>query len=181
MGEDPLKILQEDSLGQFESLGINAHMYEALQSGDLRTVIVSMLLEQNPDPQFATLMQFMLARHGGEISGTAGQEAGGVNGTSRYGRSDAATPGAQKGRPDVRATLRHVALMLGACPACCGEDASCPECRGSGKPGSAPSSASPHGLRAWLEPALGRMGMHITNPALSAPSRREDPMQPISA
>jgi hypothetical protein len=181
MGEDPLSILQQDPLGQFESLGINAHMYEALQRGDLRTAIVSMLLEQNPDPQFAALMQFMLARDHGAVAGTAGQEAVGVKTTSRDGRPDAARLSTEDGRRDVRATFRHIAMMLGACTACCGEDASCPDCHGSGKPGSAPSIASSLALRAWLEPLFGRMGMHITNPALPVASPHEDPLQPISA
>jgi hypothetical protein len=60
----------------------------------------------------------------------------------------------------VRATLRRVAGKLGACSTCCGEESSCPECHGSGKPGSAPFMASAEELGAWLGPALDRMGVH---------------------
>jgi hypothetical protein len=171
--EDPLEFLQGDLLEKYESLGINGNTYEALQRGDIRTVILSMLLEKNPDPHFATLMQFMLARDHGVVPGIPGQETVKVTETSRYGRSNVGTPRAEDWRPDDQATLRHVALMLGACSACCGEDVSCPECHGSGMPGSASSIAPAHVLRAWLEPVLGRMGMHITNPALSAASSKK--------
>jgi hypothetical protein len=178
MEEDLLKILG-DPLATYESLGIDGHVLEALQRGDLQTVILSMLLEQNSDPMLATLMQVMLGRDHTAVVGSAGQEAKPKR-TSRRGPADGAVPGIENGRPDARATLRRVALILGACSACCGEEVSCPDCHGSGKPGSVQSIASAPALRAWLDPALGRMGMHITNPALPAASPHEDPMRPIS-
>jgi len=178
MEEDLLKILG-DPLATYESLGIDGHVLEALQRGDLQTVIVSMLLEQNSDPMLAALMQVMLGRDHTAVAGSAGQEAKPKR-TSRRGPADGAAPGIENGRPDARTTLRRVALILGACSACCGEEVSCPDCHGSGKPGSVQSIASAPALRAWLDPALGRMGMHITNPALPAASPHEDPMRPIS-
>lgn len=179
MEEDLLKILG-DPLATYESLGIDGHVLEALQRGDLQTVILSMLLEQNSDPMLATLMQVMLGPDHAALAGSAGQEAKPKR-TSRRGPADGAVPGIENGRPDARAALRRVALMLGACSVCCGEEVSCPECHGSGKPGSVPSIASAPALRAWLEPAFGRMGMHITNPALSAAPPHEGPMRPMSA
>jgi hypothetical protein len=270
--------VNEDPLKKSDSLGINGQALEALQRGDLESVIWTLLLEQTSDPVLATLMKFMYGRdhpgpagpaglddagtqpgqnpdpllatlmtlmqgrdhlgpagtagleeagtqaeadsdpvlttlmnlmHGQDhpgLSGTAGpdeartqaepgsdpllatlmnlmhgQDHPGPAGTAGledaegrrlappYGLPDVAVTSSENGQPDAaRATLRRVALMLGACPACCGEETSCPECHGSGKPGSVPSTASAHELRAWIEPALGRMGMLITNPALSA-------------
>ena len=167
MEDDLLKILAGDSPEKYQSLGLNGDLHEALQRGDLQTVVLGMLLEQNPDPLLSTVMQFMLARDRPAVRGAAGHEEAKVPPTSRGGPADLAAPGAENGRPDARAALRQVALVLGACPACCGEQASCPKCRGSGGPGSIPSIASAHALRAWLAPALGRMGMHISYPALS--------------
>ncbi|SRR5208283_2070776 len=186
MGEDPQKNVEDllkmyDGLGvngqvheALDSLGINGPVFEALQCGDLQTAVWSMLLEQNQDPLLATVMQFMLARNHAVPAGTAGAEQATGQPLARLDSSDTdpsdtAATRSENGQVDgVHAALRHVTLMLGACPACCGEEASCPACHGNGKPGSLPSIASAHELRAWIEPALGRMGMHITNPALAA-------------
>ena len=176
MEEDLLKILG-DPLATYESLGIDGHVLEALQRGDLQTVILSMLLEQNSDPMVATLMQVML---GQDHEVVAGQETKPKR-ASRRDPVGGAAPGIENGRPDARATLHRVALMLGACSVCCGEEVSCPECHGSGKPGSVQSVGSAPALRAWLEPAFARMGMHITNPALPAAPPHEAPMRPMSA
>lgn len=203
MEEDPLKI--------HDSLGIDRHVYEALQRGDIESMIWDMLLEQNPDPLFATLVSFMRAQNHAVSRGTGEREE--VSGQSDpllaimmnfMNAGNHAVPpgtdgqGAAKGQhaPDgsppyvvltrfeneqlnaVRATLCHVTLMLGACSACCGEDASCLACHGRGKPGNVPSAASAHEFRAWIEPALGRMGMLITHPAVSAATPNRIPGRP---
>ena len=72
MEEDLLKILG-DPLATYESLGIDGHVLEALQRGDLQTVILSMLLEQNSDPMLATLMQVMLGPDHAALAGSAGR------------------------------------------------------------------------------------------------------------
>lgn len=193
--------MKEDPLTMYDSLGIDRHVYEALQRGDIESVIWSMLLEQNPDPLFATVVNFMRARNDTVSRGAGEREE--VPGQSdpllaimmnfMNAGNDAVPPGTDElgeakgqqpsdGSPPyvvltrfeneqlnaVRATLCHVTQMLGACSACCGEDASCLACHGRGKPGSVPSAASVHEFRAWIEPALGRMGMLVTHPAVSA-------------
>lgn len=162
--------VDEDALQKYvNSLGVtggivNGGIYEALQRGDFQGLIQRALSEMNPDPLLAAVMRFMLAEDPtAPAAGNPAVPAGG----------NPAAPAGTTGRDDdgqldaVRATLRHVTQMLGACPTCCGEEASCPECRGSGKPGSVPSIASAEELRAWIDPALGRVGMHITNQAIS--------------
>ena len=140
MDEDPLmatpegEAMDEDPLmADVDASGINGRVYEALQRGDFQSLIWGILSETNPDSPLATLLRFMLAENHGLSSGTAGQNDG--NGQLAA----------------VRATLRRVAGTLGACSTCFGEESSCPECHGSGKPGSAPSSmASAEELGAWL-------------------------------
>ncbi len=174
--------MEDDLLKKYvNSLGIDGQVYEALQRGDLQTMILSVLAEQDPDPLLATVMQFMLARDHTVSAGAAGRDEAKGQQASHPGIDDVSVLRApENGQLDaVRATLRHVTLMLGACPACCGQEASCPECHGGGKPGSVPSAASAVDLRAWLEPLLGRMGMYITNPALPDSSpHQEAPERP---
>jgi hypothetical protein len=52
------------------------------------------------------------------------------------------------------ALVARIAAILGACPLCCGEDATCLSCRGSGKPGSTAPLAT---LRDWIQPALDKL------------------------
>src|SRR5208283_1415302 len=97
-------------------------------------------LGQDPDPRLATLMNLMHGQNHAEAAGTTGLEA--ERQQAQCGLPNGAVTTSANGQLDaVRAALRHVALMLGACPACCGEEASCPECHGNGKPGSVPSIA----------------------------------------
>ncbi len=162
--------VDEEALQKYvNSLGVNGGIvnggiYEALQRGDLQGLLQRALSEMSSDPLLAAVMRFMLAEdHTPPTRGDPAVPAGG----------DPAVPAGMTGQDDdgqldaVRATLRHVTQMLGACPTCCGEEASCPECHGGGKPGSVPSIASAEELRAWIDPALGRMGMHIANQAIS--------------
>jgi hypothetical protein len=164
--------MEEDLLKKLvNNLGINGPVNEALARGDLQTLISSMLSGQNSDPLLAIVMQFLFGQNhqnhavpSGTPSGTADRDA------SHYGSSDVAVLGSSdNGQLAAGATLRYVTRMLGACPTCCGEEASCPECHGTGKPGSVPSIASAEEFRAWIEPALGSMGMHVTNPDQSMP------------
>jgi hypothetical protein len=162
MDEDPLKAYADAS-------GINSRVYEALLRGDFESLIWGMLSEMNPDSPIATLARFMLPENYALFSGAAGQnEDSGQLAAVRALLSGTTGQNDDNGQlAAVRATLRRVAGMLGACSTCCGEEASCPECRGCGKPGSAPSTASAEELGAWLGPALDRIGMHITNQVIS--------------
>jgi hypothetical protein len=144
MKEDPLN-------AHVNASGIDGRVFEALQGGDLRSLIwgmlpqlTGMLPEMNPDSPLATVMRLILANNSMPLFGTAGQNEG-------------------SGQLAAVVTLRRVAGMLGACPTCCGVESSCPECHGSGNPGSAAPMASAEELEAWLRPALNRMGMHIMN------------------
>jgi hypothetical protein len=138
--------MQEDALKAYlDASSINGRVFEALQGGDLQSLIWGILSQMNPDSPLATLMRPILAENCVLPFGTTGQNEG-------NGQLAAA-----------RATLRRLAERLGACSTCCGEESSCPECHGSGTPGSAPSMASAEELGDWLGPALGRMGMHIMN------------------
>ena len=148
MEEDPLKAYMNTS-------SINGGVFEALQGGDLQSLIwgilpqlTGMLPGMNPDSPLATVMRLILANNGMPPFGATGQNEG-------------------NGQLAAVATLRRVAGMLGACSTCCGVESSCPECHGSGNPGSAAPMASAEELEAWLRPALNRMGMHIMNRVIS--------------
>lgn len=65
--------------------------------------------------------------------------------------------------------LDELALALGACPGCWGEDAGCRLCRGRGRPGFL--RPDPEAFRRWIVPALpGREGSARTEGA-AAPER----------
>ena len=56
--------------------------------------------------------------------------------------------------------MRRVAAMVGACPRCLGDDASCLECAGKGKPGyRAPDGAA---LLEWIAGPLDRLGLCVS-------------------
>jgi hypothetical protein len=58
---------------------------------------------------------------------------------------------------------RYIADIFGACPACWGLNQVCPHCHGKGKPGYA--NPDMEELRAWVEPALKKGGLHIAQTA----------------
>jgi hypothetical protein len=63
-------------------------------------------------------------------------------------------------RDEGVATIRRVAAIVGACPRCLGEDASCAGCGGKGQPGyGAPDKAA---LLAWITPPLRRLGLCVS-------------------
>jgi hypothetical protein len=63
---------------------------------------------------------------------------------------------------DPSAIVRFVATLVGGCPDCLGEHATCRECGGKGTPGfHQPNAAA---LVAWISPALGRLGLCIGRP-----------------
>jgi hypothetical protein len=172
MDDDPLK-------EYVNSLGLDGQAYEALRNGDVQTLIWNMLSEQISDPLLATVLQFMLAQNHRVFTQTAGPDEARQHSPQR-GRYGAMVSSPDNAQLDTTlATLRHVARMLGACPACCGEEPSCPKCHGSGKPGSAPSAVSAEEFRAWIEPALGRMGMRIADLALADESLTGDGTQAL--
>jgi hypothetical protein len=140
MEEDPLKAYMNTS-------SINGQVFEALQGGDVKSLIWGILSQMNPNPDspLAAVMGLLLAKNSGLPFRTTGQNKG-------NGQLAAA-----------QATLRRVAGMLGACSTCCGVESSCSECHGHGKPGFAPPTASAEELLAWLAPVLARMEMHIMN------------------
>jgi hypothetical protein len=144
MEEDPLKAYMNTS-------SIKGGVFEALQGGDLQSLILGVLsgMNPNPDSPLAAVMGLLLAKNSGLPFGTTGQNEG--NGQLAV----------------AKATLRRVAAMLGACSTCCGEESSCPACHGSGGPGYFPSIASAEELGAWLAPVLDRMGMHIMHRVMS--------------
>jgi len=54
---------------------------------------------------------------------------------------------------------RYIADVFGACPVCWGLNRLCQQCGGKGKPGYAQPDVEE--LRAWVEPALRKGGLHI--------------------
>ena len=57
-------------------------------------------------------------------------------------------------------TIRRVAAMVGACPRCLGDDASCEKCAGRGQPGyRVPDRAA---LLQWIARPLRRLGLRVT-------------------
>jgi hypothetical protein len=63
-----------------------------------------------------------------------------------------------RNNPDA-VRIRRVAATVGACPRCLGDDASCVECAGQGKPGY--RAANPAALLAWITPPLRRLGLCV--------------------
>jgi hypothetical protein len=149
------------------SLGLDGRACEALQRGDVQTLIWNVLSERISDPLLATVLQVMLVQNHSMVSQLTAQDEANRQPARQPGRHDIAVisspDSTQSGTALV--TLRHVTRMLGACPRCCGEEMSCPECHGGGKPGSVPSIVSAEEFRAWIEPALDRMGMRIAEVA----------------
>jgi hypothetical protein len=73
-----------------------------------------------------------------------------------------------RSKRDEEGTIRRVAAIVGACPRCLGEDASCVGCAGNGRPGyGAPDRAA---LLEWIAPPLRRLGLCVS-------SRRRQPRE----
>jgi hypothetical protein len=163
--------MTDDSPMKFvDSLGINGQVNKAMLRGDLQNLILSMLSGQKADPwlDIALLLILGESRHSRpSSSGGADRDGAETQDPSHCGPSDIADlNSSDNGQLAAGATLRRVTRMLGARSTCCGDEASGPECRGSGKPGSVRSIARAEELWAWTEPALHHMGIHITNPGL---------------
>jgi hypothetical protein len=158
--------MDEDFLARYVNGPVlDSRVYEALRAGDTKTLLRNMLLEQISDPLLAAVMQSIVAENKKTSHQTAGQGAYAQPESSRT--FDETVDNRSSDPMQVSAaleTLNYVTRMLGACSICCGKVASCPECGGSGKPGKFPSIASTEEFRAWIEPALDRMGMHIADP-----------------
>lgn len=57
-------------------------------------------------------------------------------------------------------TIRRVAAIVGACPRCLGDDASCAQCAGKGQPGCrAPDRTA---LLEWIARPLHRLGLRVS-------------------
>jgi hypothetical protein len=68
--------------------------------------------------------------------------------------------GGARGGPDASEIVARVAVIVGACARCLGDDANCSACRGLGRPGSRVPDLA--GLLEWLELPLLRVGRRIT-------------------
>src|SRR5205809_967270 len=102
MEEDPLK-------DYVNSLGLNWQLVEALQSGDLQTLILGLLSEENSDPLLASMMQLMLAQNQAMSHGTAEQGKADGQRTAGHNQSDVGVTSSANGQSSaVRAILRHV-------------------------------------------------------------------------
>lgn len=63
-------------------------------------------------------------------------------------------------RDEEVVAIRRVAAIVGACPRCLGDDASCAQCAGKGRPGySAPDKTA---LLEWITPPLQRLGLCVS-------------------
>lgn len=164
---------EKDPLQKYvKCLGLDGQAYEALQHGDVQTLICNMLSQQVSDPLLAAVIQSMLTQNQGMFAEAARPDEANEQHAHQRGRQDVTVISSSDDSQlaTAPATLRNVAQMLGACSACCGEDRSCPKCHGRGRPGSVPSIASAGEFRAWIEPALVRMGMRITDLAVAEDS-----------
>jgi hypothetical protein len=169
--------MTDDSLKKFvDSLGVDGHVNEATLRGDLQTLILSMLSGQKANPWLDLVLLFIFgeSEHShASSSETADRNAAEANAAeaqdpSHRAPSDLADLNvSDNGQLAAGATLRHLTRMLEGCPTCRGDEASCPECHGSGKPASVPPMAKTEELWAWVEPALNYMHMHITNPGVT--------------
>jgi hypothetical protein len=63
-------------------------------------------------------------------------------------------------RDEEVVTIRRVATIVGACPRCLGDDASCAECAGKGQPGYGPPDQT--ALLQWIAPPLRRLGLRVS-------------------
>ena len=70
--------------------------------------------------------------------------------------------GQSGGSPGVDASeiVARVAVIVGACSRCLGDDANCSDCRGFGQPGSRVPDLA--GLLEWIEQPLRRVGRCVT-------------------
>lgn len=130
-----------------------------------------MLSGQKADPWLDIVLLFIFGESDhshASSSETADRKGAAAQDSSHRGPSDIADLNVpDSGQLAAGATLRRMTRMLGGCSTCRGDEASCPECHGSGKPASVLPIAKTEELWAWIEPALNHMGMHITNPGLT--------------
>jgi hypothetical protein len=150
--------MEQDSLAKYLNGGADGRGYEALRTIDPKILLWNMLADQVSDPLLVAVMQLMLAGNKETASAEAEPELDSRSGEIDVRSRDHLPLG------NALESLNYVARMLGACSTCCGQVASCTECGGNGKPGSFASIASPEEFRAWIDPALSRMGMRIADP-----------------
>jgi hypothetical protein len=63
-------------------------------------------------------------------------------------------------RDEEVVTIRRIAAIVGACQRCLGDDASCAECAGKGRPGYSPPDKT--ALLEWSTPPLRRLGLCVS-------------------
>jgi len=71
-------------------------------------------------------------------------------------------PARQAPQSDPASIIRLVASMVGACPACLGEEEICGECHGVGKPGT--RAADAEALIRWIALPLHQAGLCVGRP-----------------
>jgi len=71
-------------------------------------------------------------------------------------------PARQAHETDPAAVVRFVAAMVGACPVCLGEEESCGDCHGVGKPGT--RASNPEALIRWVALPLHQAGLCVGRP-----------------
>lgn len=136
-----------------ERLGLTQEEDEALQGGDLSRVFASRFAERFSDPLMATLFNSMVQQNSEARENHVDHERD----------LDRAKMTIRKLKEDLAAadTMAHyIAEVFGACPQCWGLNRLCPQCKGSGKPGS--GEPQEQELLSWVGPALAKLGMKVT-------------------
>lgn len=150
-----------------EHLSLTPDETTALARGDVSSILTRRMAQ---DPRMAAMIPLLADSSESPDEDDEDDERGQRDSRRNDRKKERQSPGLAKARrvvgrlrDDLRAAytvIHHIARMLGACPACFGNQPECERCHGHGAPGSAMPVRDE--LLAWVEPALARLGMTVT-------------------
>lgn len=160
---------QLDMLTQYaERMGLNPEKLGLLNGGDTSELMLRLLSERSglDDPISIALVGMLLRQQRRPVTPASAPESEDqASSTNR----DPQPSGVQR----ASLILSRVASLLGACPTCCGLEALCRHCHGSGSPGTALPDAE---LIAWVLPAVERLGARMVSSDARAPASTTSPL-----
>ncbi len=131
----------------------------APQNGSLQPDdVAAALASRTSDPLMASLITHMASRKQAADEEVSADHQDGERETQRL-KKIIARLRREAASADVMA--RYIADIFGACPACWGLNRLCQRCQGRGLPGYTDPDLEE--LRAWVEPALKKGGLHIAH------------------
>lgn len=141
-----------------DRLGMNGDDYNALQAGDLSSLLSSQLAGQfSQNPLMAMLISSMLQQNA--VASTREVSENEIDYERVLARARQIIQQLKEQLVRAQAMISYIAEVFGTCPACWGQSKICPQCRGKGKPGS--NEPLEEELLAWVDPALKRLGMRV--------------------